>query len=60
MRGADGEMKDGSVDWGCGVALKELLAKVLLERGGKPLPGGVGTKGWYKRLEEEDWLVHLL
>ena len=40
-RGLRGE--DGSIDLGCGVAFKELLVKVLLDGGDKPLLGVVGT-----------------
>ena len=51
---------DGSADWGCGVAVKELFVEVLLDGGDKPLLGGVGAEGWTKRLEEQGWLVHSL
>ena len=37
--------EDGSADWGCGVAFKELLVETLLDGGDKPLLGGVGAEG---------------
>ena len=52
--------EDGSTDWRCGVAFKEVFVEVLLNGGDKPLLGGAGAEGWTKWLEEESRLVHLL
>ena len=53
--------EDGSTDWRCGVALKELLVKVFWDGGDWPLLGGVCSKDWSKWLEEEEGgLDHLL
>ena len=52
--------EDGSTDWGCGMALKELFVEALLDGGDKSLLGGFDAEGWSKWLEEESRLVHLL
>ena len=52
--------EDGLTDWGCGVALKELLVEVLWDVGDKSLLGGVGAECWTKWLQEEGRPVHLL